>query len=228
MRFVQGQTLLLYPPDPPASGEAAADGSLPPAILFLHGMGERGEGPGDLPLVAHWGLPKFRGDRRRLLDKPFPFLVAAPQCPKANTWCDQAMLLALGRLIDELAERADPARLYLSGFSMGGIGAFCLALRQPHRFAALASVCGACTTPDALNSLAHLPLWIAYGEDDEIGELTQGSREVVARMGGHGRLVEKPYRLGHRGGLGPHVRTCDAAYAEPALYGWLLSHRLPE
>lgn len=227
MRFVEGRTLLLYPPDPPDAG-ASGEASRPPAILFLHGMGERGDGPRDLPLVAQWGLPKFREERRQLLDRPFPFLVAVPQCPKANTWCDASMLLGLGHLIDELAaEQADPARLYLTGFSMGGIGAFCLALREPRRFAALASVCGACTTPDALEALAHLPLWIAYGEDDEVGELTEGSREIVRRLAGHGRLVEKPYRLGHRGGLGPHVRTADAAYTEPALYDWLLTHRLP-
>jgi hypothetical protein len=76
--------------------------------------------------------------------------------------------------------------------------------------------------------LSQLPLWIAYGEDDEIGELTQGSLDIVSRLGGSGRLVEKPYRLGHKGGLGPHVRTADAAYAEPELYRWLLSHRLPD
>ena len=121
------------------------------------------------------------------------------------------MLLALGHLLDgPIAERGDATRLYLTGFSMGGIGAFCLALRQPHRFAALASVCGACTTAESLPRLSHLPLWVAYGEDDEIGELTRGSREIVRR----------------RGGLGPHVRTADAADAEPALYDWLLAHRL--
>ncbi len=227
MRFVEGQNLLLYPPDAAPGEDAGEEASPPPLIVFLHGMGERGEGPDELASAARWGLPKVRGEGRRLAATPFPFLVAAPQCPKTSTWCDEAMLLGLGHLIDALAERCDPARLYLTGFSMGGIGAFCLALRQPQRFAALASVCGACTKPDALTRLAHLPLWIAYGEDDEIGELTAGSRDIVAALAGHGRLVEKPYRLGHKGGLGPHVRTCDAAYAEPALYDWLLTHRLP-
>jgi predicted peptidase len=227
MRFIDGQTLLVYPPDPPA-GEPGA-GAPPPVILFLHGMGERGEGGAELAAAARWGLPKLRGEGRRLTPDPFPFLLVVPQCPKANTWCDEAALRALDHLLDGLvAERGDAARLYLSGFSMGGIGAFCLALRHPRRFAALASICGACPTPQALPQLSHLPLWIAYGEDDEIGELTAGSREIVSRLGGYGRLVEKPYRLGHKGGgLGPHVRTADAGYAEPALYDWLLRHQVP-
>jgi predicted peptidase len=227
MRFIEGQTLLVYPPDSGAAG-SGAQAAPPPVIVFLHGMGERGEGGAELAAAARWGLPKLRAEGRRLTPDPFPFLVVVPQCPKANTWCDQAALRALDHLLEGLvAERGDPSRLYLSGFSMGGIGAFCLALRQPHRVAALASVCGACATPDDLPRLSHLPLWIAYGEDDEIGELTQGSREIVSRLGSGGLLVEKPYRLGHKGGLGPHVRTADAAYAEPALYDWLLSHRLP-
>jgi predicted peptidase len=229
MRFVQGENLLVFPADPEAgeaSGHPQPAEPSPPVIFFLHGRGERGDGPADLPAVARWGLTKFRSEGRRLLDRPFPFRVVGPQCPAANTWCDPAVQAGLDRLIDEtVAQGGDPARLYLSGFSMGAIGAFALALRRPWRFAALASVCGACRTPGALSALAELPLWIAYGEDDEIAELTEGSREIVARLGGHGRIVEKVYRLGHHGGLGPHVRTGDAAYLEPALYDWLLAHR---
>lgn len=224
MKFAEGINLVTYPPDPePVSAGAEVPA---PVILFLHGMGERGDGPADLPEVSRWGLPRFRGGKLRILDRPFPFRVVVPQCPTVNTWCDAELQFALDRLIEEvLARGADPSRLYLAGFSMGGIGAFCLALRRPRTFAALASICGACATPDALPNLAHLPLWIAYGEDDEITELTVGSREIVVRLAGHGRLVEKAYRLGHQGGLGPHVRTCDAAFAEPALYDWLLGQR---
>ncbi|MBL8658474.1 MAG: alpha/beta fold hydrolase [Rhodospirillales bacterium] len=228
MRFVEGVNLVNYPPDAdPAAGAAAGAIRRAPAILFLHGMGERGDRPDALPAVSRWGLAKFRDERRRLLDRPFPFRVVAPQCPTTSTWCDADVQVGLDRLIEDMSARdADPTRLYLTGFSMGGIGAFCLALRQPRRFAALATVCGSCRTPEALAELAHLPAWVAYGEDDEIAELTAGSRDIVARLGAHGRLVERAYRLGHRGGQGPHVRTCDAAYEEPELYDWLLSHRL--
>lgn len=224
MKFVEGVNLLIYPPDSAGVdvGEWTAVARTP-VILFLHGKGERGNGAADLAAVARWGLAKFRHEKKRLLARPFPFLVAAPQCPPDRTWCDRDILASLARLCEHLVARTgDPARLYLTGFSMGGIGAFCLALRRPARFAALASVCGACATPEALGDLARLPLWIAYGEDDEIAELTVGSRAVAAKLGPRGRLVEKPYRLGHRGGQGPHVRTCDAAYAEPGLYHWFL------
>lgn len=83
-----------------------------------------------------------------------------------------------------------------------------------------------CTDADLAYGLEVVPgmLTLLSGGAD----LAVGSREIVSRLGGYGRLVEKPYRLGHKGGgLGPHVRTADAGYAEPALYDWLLRHQVP-
>jgi predicted peptidase len=98
-----------------------------------------------------------------------------------------------------------------------------VAIRHPARFASLSSVCGRCLTPEALPALANLPVWIAYAEDDEIAELTQGSKNAAQQLAPYGHLEQRPYRLGRQGGLGPHVRTCDAAYAEPWLYRWMIS-----
>jgi predicted peptidase len=137
------------------------------------------------------------------------------------------VLQALDGLVEEIArtDGTDASRLHVSGFSMGGIGAFCVALRQPARFASLSSVCGRCQTPDALPELAGMPAWIAYAENDEITELTNGSKDAIRRLAQYGNLTEMPYRLERRGERGPHVLTCDAAYAEPALYQWLLARR---
>lgn len=219
--FARDATCLWFPPDADAS--VPRDGA--PSILFLHGVGERGYGHGELARVQDWGLPKFRAESRRLWEDPFPFEVIAPQCPPDRTWCDEDILKALDRLIAEIAATPglDDNLLHLSGFSMGGIGAFCVALRHPARFASLSSVCGRCLTPEALPALAQLPVWIAYAEDDEIAELTQESRNAAQRLAEYGHLEHRPYRLGRQGGLGPHVRTCDAAYAEPGLYRWMIS-----
>ena len=221
IRFEKDRSCLWFPADAGTS----TGGRGVPAILFLHGIGERGLGGDDLTRVAAWGLPKFRADGRRLLNSGFPFLVVAPQCPPDRTWCDQDVLDGLHGLLEEMTAsgRVDPERLYPAGFSMGGVGVFCLALRWPTRFAAITSVCGACMTPERLIELSHLPLWVAYGEDDEIGYLTEGSRDVVARLSRFGRLIDRPYRVGARGEIGAHARTCDAACAEPELYRWLLA-----
>jgi hypothetical protein len=134
----------------------------------------------------------------------------------ANTFFSIWSSTAAPRLVD--GGSADSRRLVVAGFSMGGIGAFCLALHSPHRFAALVSVCGACEQPDRLDALAHLPQWIAWAEDDEIARLTEGSQQVVARLQRYGRLIARPYRLGRAGSEGAHVRTADAAFAEAELY----------
>ena len=221
-RFREGIDCLVFSPDTAERGSAEP----PPLILFLHGIGERGRGGADLGRVAAWGLPKFRKQGWPLIDGAFPFLVVAPQCPPDITWCDDEMLDALNHLVDDLVEtdRADPDRLYLTGFSMGGIGAFCLALRRPDRFAAIATVCGRCPTPEALPALAGRPLWVAYAEDDEIAELAVGSKQVIDALAGSPDLTTRVYRLGWHDGLGPHVRTCDQAYAESDLYRWFQDH----
>ena len=219
--FARDTNCLWFRPD--ADAPSPRDGA--PAILFLHGIGERGQGHGDLAKVRDWGLPKFRAEGWRLTEDPFLFVVVAPQCPSNSTWCDEDVLAALDGLLDELAatDGIDHDRFHLSGFSMGGIGAFCLALRHPARFASLSSVCGRCLTPDALPTLANLPAWIAYAEDDEITELALGSKFAAQVLSPHGNIMNRPYRLGHQGSLGPHVRTCDAAYSEPELYRWILA-----
>jgi predicted peptidase len=221
--FVRGRDLLWFPPE-------GGGAELPrpwPLLLFLHGKGERG-GAGELDRVARWGPPRLRAGGWRLADGGFPFLLAAPQCPEDATWCDEEMLVRLVAFLDGLvaAQIADPARLYLSGFSMGGIGAWCLALRQPERFAAVVSVCGRCLTPKDLSRLAGRPAWVAYAEDDEIEELAIGSRELVARLAPFGRLHSRPYRLGQQGNLNAHVGTCERAFADPVLYHWLAQQRL--
>jgi predicted peptidase len=172
-------------------------------------------------------LPKLRLGRRALADGPFPFLVVAPQCPSERTWCDEDVLEALDILLTDIvgAGQADPAGLAVAGFSMGGYGAYCAALRRPERFAALVSVCGCCLEPERLSELAHLPQWIAWADDDEITRLTEGSRDIVRRLSpslsAEGRLVARAYQLGASGGEGAHVRTADAAFSEKALYQWL-------
>jgi predicted peptidase len=222
VRFCENDNCLWFPAE---SADRESPGP-PPMILFLHGIGERGRGGVELDRVAAWGLPKFLRQCAPLLDRPFPFLVVAPQCPSENTWCDKAILDALDRLVEDLVdtERADPDRLCLTGFSMGGIGAFCLALRHPDRFAAVATVCGRCPAPEALPALAGRPLWVAYAEDDEIAELTAGSKQVIDTFAGSPNLTSRIYRPGWHEDFGPHVRTCDQAYSEPDLYHWFLDH----
>ena len=220
IRFERDRNCLWFPPSP------AAAGTRPPAIVFLHGIGERGLGGAELSRVALWGLPKLRASAA---PAGRAFAVIAPQCPPDRRWTDADVLDALDVLAASIAGDGgcDPRRLHLAGFSMGGIGAFAWALRRPGLFASLVSVCGACEEPERLAELATLPAWIAWAEDDEIVRLTRGSREAATGLAAYGRLVARSYRLGPQGGIGAHPRTADAAFSEEILYLWLREQQLP-
>src|SRR5205823_5442534 len=97
-----------------------------PLILFLHGSGERGD---DVWPVARHGPPKLLRSERdtpagRLLAEKF--IVVSPQCQKGKWWDTDALLA----LLDEImaTQRVDPARVYLTGLSMGGFAAWDLGL----------------------------------------------------------------------------------------------------
>ncbi|MGH9759541.1 MAG: alpha/beta fold hydrolase [Blastocatellia bacterium] len=115
-----------------------------PVILFLHGAGERGA---DGLQQTEVGLgPAIRKHADR-----FPCIAAFPQCPLGSWWAfPDAEALALDVLERTVADfRGDPARLYLTGVSMGGYGVWDIATNFPGVFAALAPVCGGIVQPKA-------------------------------------------------------------------------------
>jgi len=70
----------------------------------------------------------------------WPFVIVMPQCPLTAVWTDDDMLeMAIAALDMEANEfHGDPERTYLTGLSLGGYGAWELARRFPHRWAAIA------------------------------------------------------------------------------------------
>lgn len=107
-----------------------------PVILALHGSGECGS-DGQRPTTV--GLGPVLPDAQ----SPCPALVVFPQARPDEVWCGAAAQRALATLDAVVAEfSADPKRVALTGLSLGGAGAWCLAAMQPQRFYRLAVVCG--------------------------------------------------------------------------------------
>jgi predicted peptidase len=72
-------------------------------------------------------------------------------------------------MVDVVREkfRADPVRIYLSGISMGGFGAFHLAAKYPDRWAAVATVVATGRLEDAPKlAESRLPIWMFGGGKD--------------------------------------------------------------
>lgn len=185
-----------------------------PLILFLHGAGERGD---DLDLVRRYGIPLV-ADRR----PDFPFIAVSPQCPADSTWMTE--LDGVTALLDDVVARhsVDTDRIYLTGLSMGGYGTWYLATLHPHRFAAIAPICGGGDWffgfPERVRVLKHLPVWAFHGADDPLVPLEESQRlvRVLEETGGSVRLTVYP-------GVGHDSWT--PTYDNPELYSWFLAQR---
>jgi predicted peptidase len=185
-----------------------------PLILFLHGSGERGD---DLSRVKAHGIPLVVEQQ-----PDFPFVALSPQCPDHQTWIMLTDALLL--LLDEVTRhyRIDESRVYLTGLSMGGYGAWHLGSECPERFAAVVPVCGGFDAllgyPERVCKLQRTPVWAFHGAKDKVVPPSE-SRALarqLRRCGGNVRLTIYP-DLGH---------DCwTRTDADPALYAWLLQQR---
>lgn len=204
-----------------------------PLILFLHGSGEAGQ---DLNQVKRVGLPA------RLQQQPdFPFVVLAPQLPAPSQTYNQPQMdletylraWGWGSKIDpldvlleqiETSYAIDRGRLYLTGLSLGGFGAWEYALRYPQRFAAVAPIAGgyhanATKAPANICDLKDTPIWAFHGDQDGAVPYTD-TQVLVDALKACGSAVKFTLYPG-----GSHSDAYNLAYADPELYAWLLEHK---
>ena len=181
-----------------------------PLVVFLHGSGERGD---EVQKVGIHGPPK-----RVREGAEFPFILVAPQCPEGTWWTEQPVLELIDHL--EATYRVDASRIYLTGLSMGGYGTWHFATLAPHRFAAIAPVCGG-GVPYRMREIPHLPVWVFHGAKDKVVALEESER-----------LVEALHKIGNKKvkfTVYPEAAhdSWTETYQNPELYEWFLAQRLP-
>lgn len=111
----------------------------------------------------------------------------------------------------------DPSRIYLTGLSMGGFGAWDLLARRPEWFAAAVPICGGADL-ETVNTVAPIPIWAFHGARDTTVRPDR-SRNMIAALwnvGSEPRYTEYS-TAGHN--------AWTSAYAEPELLPWLFSQR---
>ncbi len=185
-----------------------------PLLIFLHGLGERGDDPERM--LIH-GLPKVVRNGHEL-----PFIVLAPQCHSDTTWVLQVD--ALNALLDEILEsyHVDVERVYLTGLSMGGYGTWNWAASNPERFAAIAPICGGGSWlfgfPQKVCALRDLPVWTFHGAKDKVIPIRESEVLVKALKECGGNVRFTIYADAEHDSW---TRTYD----NPELYTWFLQHR---
>lgn len=202
-----------------------------PLVVFLHGAVGSGTDNqkqlqgGNMFGGLVWVLPENQNR--------FPCFVLAPQsdvnwpcviiekgkrprlCPGLGMGARRAF-----EIIDALitGRPIDSARIYVTGHSMGGAGAWHMIAQRPHFFAAAAIVCG---LPDFSTApiVKDIPVWNFHGEEDEIEPVSTSRQMITAIQESGGRPLYTEYKgVGHNSFMW--------AYTEPALLEWLFTkHR---
>jgi predicted peptidase len=208
-----------------------ASGRLP-LVVYLHGSGGLGTenvkqmGLGNIFGTRVWALPENQ--------KAFPCYVVAPQTDRG--WVrygdpspgDSVARVVPGlgdgarvafELIDALAKEfpIDRQRIYLTGQSMGGAGAWHMLAQRPSVFAAAVICCGSRSLDDP--AAAKTPLWNFHGAaDDTVPVAVSRERIAALRKTGRHPLSTEYAGVGHN--------VWQWAYTEPSLVRWAFSkHR---
>ena len=202
-----------------------------PAILFLHGAGERGT---DGLLQTNVGL----GAAIRQNASRYPAIVVFPQVPPDSQWVGTPADMAVAALQQTMREfHVDASRVYLTGLSMGGHGTWYIAYRHAELFAAIVPICGwvrdspmfrgsvpvvpgdsASVMTNLAQHLGKVPIWIFHGEVDQVVNVN-GSREPATALKAAGANVQYTELLGL------NHNSWDAAYSSDEFVRWLFAQQ---
>jgi len=198
-----------------------------PLVTFLHGAGERGT-DNRLQLTGQTGELSY------VNQSTAETFMLAPQCPPTDQWVEvpfghgsysiadtpisPSLSTALSLQSWVLTQyHIDPTRLYLTGLSMGGYGAWDLSLRFPTLYAAVVPMSGAGDPERAILELDDA-VWAFHGANDSVVPVS-GSRDMIDAMrafGGNPLYTEYP---------GADHNIWDTAYATPDLIPWTFAQQ---
>ncbi|WKN42320.1 PA14 domain-containing protein [Tunicatimonas pelagia] len=184
-----------------------------PVLIFLHGIGEKGNGTTQLNRVLRVGPPKEINDGR-----DFPFIVISPQ--RFNGWWGAD---AVKFYVDYIVENynIDEDRIYLTGISSGGHGVWAYSAKYPDKVAAAVPIAGSGVGQNYCE-LAKIPVWAFHGENDRT-VAPSNSITPIQEINKCSDVVEAKLTLYPGVGHNSWSRTYSGS-AGHDIYSWMLSH----
>ncbi|MEM9479264.1 MAG: dienelactone hydrolase family protein [Verrucomicrobiota bacterium] len=193
-----------------------------PLVIYLHGTGGGGDDN-----VKH--VPSTKGGMvfvTDLIQKEHPCFVLVPQAQGARKWSMGAHVKTpdpvddVHNLVSELLRRfpvIDGDRIYVTGFSMGGSGAFRMLFEYPDSYAAAVPVAGP-VSDDEFRRIRELPpIWFFFNEDDDFHiRWFRETETSLKKLGNDHKITAYP--------KGGHSFTVNA-YAEPEMIEWLFQQK---
>lgn len=178
-----------------------------PLLIYLHGSSVRGS---ELNKIKAYGLPYLieKGEK-------YDFIIVSPQCPASKSWNSENWFLPLySELIEKY--RIDTNRVYLTGMSLGGYGAWNLAMEYPDKFAAVVPLCGGGNVKKVCN-INHVPVWAFHGTEDTLVSIKETEKLVNELKKCNGNV--KFSRLEGKG------HSIHRVYEDRKIYNWMLKQK---
>lgn len=185
-----------------------------PVILYLHGGGERGT---DGVKPAYVGI----GKAIQKLYKDYPYITVFPQCedvdgPILSGWSANRPDGKRAMKILEAVEKefsTDSSRRFLTGWSMGGYGAWSLAAAYPDHWKSVVLLSGG-GDPALAEKVKDVPFWIIHGADDGAVRVEESQEIVDALEKVNGKFHYTVIPLEQHD-------TWETVYLRPELYEWM-------
>ena len=202
-----------------------------PLFLVLHGAGEKGND--NVAQLTH-GSYVFLNEINR---ESHPAIVIFPQCPSDSFWASitekdryafdfkysdklnwptQAAVDLVKSFVKD--KNADKERLYITGISMGGMGAMEIISRNPDMFIAAAIICGGADLTYVDKYVKKVNFWIFHGDSDPTVPVEYSRKLTAALRAGGGNVKYSEYP-------GVKHESWDRAFAEFDFYSWFFNFR---
>jgi predicted peptidase len=212
-----------------------------PVMIFLHGGGV-GKDPDIDKLRDNGPMGYLLYDSElssEVKDQIKKFIIVNPVLPEDpdnfTLWADN--IDALDAIIDTVisCHKGDPTRLYVTGNSRGGQGAWRFPKYSRHHVAAIVPVCGHYIDTANLEPLTEIPVWTLCNTGDRVYGVQMRAVSIIEESGGDPFLLIDNAVPGDPSFLEKkHIATSfekdghnawTATYRSPYIYKWMLSKK---